>query len=162
MRKAVLFFCVVSATAVVASAQTPSDLETTIINALRGSSEASAQLDPAVHALLNQLTDEQRADLVANQDFNAIILPNGDSLAFALATIGFGVFPSTVDGGGGRSQGDDFTVKGTAGQPDAGDSAGGDYSLVGGYWPFFADDSIFSDGFESGNTSAWTLAEGEE
>ena len=48
MRKAVLFFCVVSATAVVASAQAPSDLETTIINVLRGSSEASAQLDPAV------------------------------------------------------------------------------------------------------------------
>ena len=40
----------------------------------------------------------------------------------------------TVDGGGGLSQGGDYTLQGTIGQPDAGSSQGGDYSLEGGFW----------------------------
>jgi hypothetical protein len=40
----------------------------------------------------------------------------------------------TVDGGGGVSQGSTFTVRGTAGQPDAGAMAGETYTLSGGFW----------------------------
>lgn len=41
---------------------------------------------------------------------------------------------STVDGGGTSSTGGDYTVVGTAGQPDAGVMAGGAYVLGGGFW----------------------------
>jgi hypothetical protein len=42
---------------------------------------------------------------------------------------------STIDGGGGVSSGGQYVVTGTIGQPDAGYSAGGDYELIGGFWP---------------------------
>ncbi len=41
----------------------------------------------------------------------------------------------TIDGGGGRSSGGDFSVIGTIAQPDAAWSTGGDYELLGGFWP---------------------------
>lgn len=40
----------------------------------------------------------------------------------------------TIDGGGGRSSGGDFSVIGTIAQPDAAWSSGGDYELLGGFW----------------------------
>ncbi len=41
----------------------------------------------------------------------------------------------TIDGGGGTSTGGVYSVSGTIGQPDAGvPMAGGNYSLVGGFW----------------------------
>jgi hypothetical protein len=41
----------------------------------------------------------------------------------------------TVDGGGGMSTGGAFTLKGTIGQPDAGERlTGGSYALGGGFW----------------------------
>jgi hypothetical protein len=40
----------------------------------------------------------------------------------------------TIDGGGGTSTGGVYSVSGTIGQPDAGVLAGGNYSLVGGFW----------------------------
>ena len=40
----------------------------------------------------------------------------------------------TSDGGGGTSTGGVYAVSGTIGQPDAGISSGGNYSLIGGYW----------------------------
>lgn len=40
----------------------------------------------------------------------------------------------TVDGGGGTSTGGDFTLSATAGQPDAGQSAGGPWTVSGGFW----------------------------
>jgi hypothetical protein len=40
----------------------------------------------------------------------------------------------TVDGGGGESSGDGYTLAGTAGQPDAGLLAGGGHVLGGGFW----------------------------
>ncbi len=42
---------------------------------------------------------------------------------------------STIDGGGGTSSGGPYTLTGTIGQPDAGEMAGGDYMLAGGFWP---------------------------
>ena len=41
----------------------------------------------------------------------------------------------TIDGGGGTSTGDGFTLSGTIGQPDAGPAmVGGAFALTGGYW----------------------------
>jgi len=41
----------------------------------------------------------------------------------------------TVDGGGGTSSGNGYTLNGTIGQPDAGTLAsGGGYTLAGGFW----------------------------
>lgn len=41
----------------------------------------------------------------------------------------------TVDGGGGTSSsGSEYTLHGTAGQPDAGTLSNGDYTLTGGFW----------------------------
>ena len=41
----------------------------------------------------------------------------------------------TIDGGGGRSSGGLYTLMGTIGQPDAAYSAGGNFELLGGFWP---------------------------
>jgi len=41
----------------------------------------------------------------------------------------------TIDGGGGRSTGGQYTLTGTIGQPDAAYSRGGNYELLGGFWP---------------------------
>jgi hypothetical protein len=42
----------------------------------------------------------------------------------------------TVDGGGATfSTGGSYSLGGTIGQPDAGTSSGGTYTLVGGFWP---------------------------
>ena len=40
----------------------------------------------------------------------------------------------TVDGGGGALSGGEYTLAGTAGQPDAAVWQGGEYTLVGGFW----------------------------
>ena len=42
---------------------------------------------------------------------------------------------STIDGGGGQSSGGQYKLTGTIGQPDASYSAGGNYELLGGFWP---------------------------
>ena len=42
----------------------------------------------------------------------------------------------TIDAGGGRSAGGDYTLNGSIGQPDADSPAsGGDYTIDGGFWP---------------------------
>jgi hypothetical protein len=41
----------------------------------------------------------------------------------------------TIDGGGGRSTGGSFVLTGTIGQPDAAYSSGGNFELLGGFWP---------------------------
>jgi hypothetical protein len=42
---------------------------------------------------------------------------------------------STIDGGGGVSNGGPYTMAVTIAQPDAGYQAGGDFELFGGFWP---------------------------
>lgn len=42
---------------------------------------------------------------------------------------------STIDGGGGTSSGGPYVLTGTIGQPDAAWSAGGNFELLGGFWP---------------------------
>ena len=41
----------------------------------------------------------------------------------------------TIDGGGGVSAGGTYIIRGTIGQPDAAYLEGGDYELLGGFWP---------------------------
>jgi len=41
----------------------------------------------------------------------------------------------TIDGGGGRSSSGPYVLTGTIGQPDAAWSSGGQYELLGGFWP---------------------------
>jgi hypothetical protein len=41
----------------------------------------------------------------------------------------------TIDGGAGRSSGGPYVLTGTIGQPDAAYSSGGNYELLGGFWP---------------------------
>ncbi len=51
------------------------------------------------------------------------------------ASNGFSLDWWTVDGGGGTSQGGDFAVSGTIGQPDTSSlMSGGEYTVVGGFW----------------------------
>lgn len=59
---------------------------------------------------------------------------------------------STIDGGGGTSAGGQYVLTGTIGQPDAEYSSGGNYEMLGGFWPGgplcmvdFTDFSIFAD-----------------
>jgi len=54
--------------------------------------------------------------------------------ALAQSGDGYDLTWSSVDGGGARSQGGGYTLDGSAGQPDAGLLAGGDYILAGGFW----------------------------
>ncbi len=64
----------------------------------------------------------------------------------------------TVDGGGGVSSasGGSYELTGTIAQNDAGILSGGAYVLKGGFWPPPAKTNLlFTDGFESGDTSAW-------
>jgi hypothetical protein len=55
-------------------------------------------------------------------------------LALAVSN-GFSIPRWTVDGGGGTSQGGDYAVSGTIGQPDTSPlMSGGEYTVVGGFW----------------------------
>ena len=53
----------------------------------------------------------------------------------ALANEVFEIPWFTADGGGGTwSEGGEFSLGGTVGQPDAGALSGGEYTLLGGFW----------------------------
>ena len=67
----------------------------------------------------------------------------------------------TVDGGGGTSSGGDFVLRGTIGQPDAGDLSGGDFVLRGGFWQLAASGGCGdcpTDVNGNGQTEAFDLA----
>ena len=67
----------------------------------------------------------------------------------------------TAEGGGGEASGGNFGVRGSIGQPEPFTSEGGRFRLQGGFWPVRAlDDSIFEDGFESGDTGGWSTTVG--
>jgi hypothetical protein len=59
----------------------------------------------------------------------SIILAAPDS-----PTGGYSIPWWTADGGGGTSQGGQFALSGTAGQPDAAVMSGGSYTLSSGFW----------------------------
>ena len=61
-----------------------------------------------------------------------VLLLVGVALA---ASEGFSIDWWTVGGGGGTSQGGDYALNGTIGQPDAGPTlSGGEYTVTGGFW----------------------------
>lgn len=64
-----------------------------------------------------------------------VLLSIGVAAAYAQTGGGYDLTWSTVDGGGATfSSSGSYTLGGTAGQPDAGVLAGGDYTLSGGFW----------------------------
>ena len=66
----------------------------------------------------------------------SVLLLLGISTASVAAQSGGGydLSWSTIDGGGGASAGGGFRLRGTAGQPDAGEMDGGSYRVGGGFW----------------------------
>jgi len=56
-------------------------------------------------------------------------------LSVSTANADYSISWHTIDGGGGTSSGGPYTLTGTIGQPDAAWSSGGDYELLGGFWP---------------------------
>lgn len=73
----------------------------------------------------------------------------------------FEITRSTLDAGGSTERSpDNLVVRGTIAQPDVGAAASGDYYLSGGFWGSLGDTGIFADGFESGDTSAWSTTVG--
>jgi hypothetical protein len=67
-----------------------------------------------------------------------LFLMFGVAALTAFASVGFCDYQivwSTIDGGGGQSAGGQYKLAGTIGQPDAAYSAGGNYELLGGFWP---------------------------
>jgi hypothetical protein len=56
-------------------------------------------------------------------------------LSVSTANADYSISWHTIDGGGGQSSGGTYTLTGTIGQHDAAYSAGGDYELLGGFWP---------------------------
>ncbi len=67
----------------------------------------------------------------------------------------FQISRSTLDNGGGQSDGGVFSIRGTIAQPDSSplSSTGGSFALTGGFWargPLVPPgNNLFSDGFES-------------
>jgi hypothetical protein len=56
-------------------------------------------------------------------------------LLFSLPVFGdYEISWSTIDGGGGTSTGGDYSLVGTIGQPDAADSQGDSFIVLGGFW----------------------------
>lgn len=90
---------------------------------------------------------------IRQQVSTGIFLLSVSALVLAQSSGGdFEVTKHTIDGGGGTSSGEGFTITGTIGQPDASvqPMTGESFSVQGGFWP---DDLelpivIFSDGFE--------------
>lgn len=125
---------------------------------VRGSASVSSQQQ----AVLEALTPKQLSRFLAGTSPVNITLRSGESLAEFLERLGSGFELSwnTFDGGGSTvaSIAGDFELAGTIGQPDAGPSAEADFELVGGFWVDLPDfeATIFGDGFESGDTSAWS------
>ncbi len=77
------------------------------------------------------------------------------SLVFAQSSGGdFAIARQTIDNGGGRATGGDFSLTGTIAQPDATTptARGGNFQLTGGFWAkgtaVSAGELLFSDGFE--------------
>ena len=64
----------------------------------------------------------------------------------------------TIDGGGGTSSGGPYTLTGTIGQPDAAWSSGGQYELLGGFWP--GGPLCFVDFHHYARFAEWWLEEG--
>ena len=63
-----------------------------------------------------------------------ILLTTGLLAAPGRAAARFVIDWFSVDGGGGTSSGGGYSIAGTVGQPDAGRTSGGQYTMEGGFW----------------------------
>jgi hypothetical protein len=73
-----------------------------------------------------------------NKKKNRLFSMLGIAALMFFASIGFSDYKiiwSTIDGGGGTSSNGQYIIIGTIGQHDAAYSEGGDYELLGGFWP---------------------------
>jgi len=123
--------------------------------------------------LLGVLTPEQAAAFARGADPATIVLADGQSLeeflTLQLGDASFDLSWYTLDGGGGTSSAGAYRLQGTIGQPDVGVMTGGDYRITGGFWgvlrvstgpPCNSADTVFCDGFESGDLSGWSTSVG--
>lgn len=66
---------------------------------------------------------------------SGVTLRQAQNIALAQSGGDYDLTWSTVDGGGATfSTGENYTLGGAIGQPDAGVLTGGDYALTGGFW----------------------------
>ena len=93
--------------------------------------------------------------LISGKRLVAVLLGAISSMAIAQSTGGiFEINNTTIDNGGGRSIGGQFTLTGTIGQPDAWlqTASSGQFHVTGGFWAHGeivpAGNFLFSDGFE--------------
>lgn len=117
-------------------------------------------------AILQEITTEQLEAYLSGTPASAIVLSEDRSLEDFLRVQGkdgtFDLSWCTIDGGGGMtSQGGAFKLSATIAQADAGVLANDNFKLTGGFWAIGAkldvpDVEIFSDGFESGDCTAWS------
>ena len=120
--------------------------------------EGAAAASEEERRVLRLLSWEQLQAWLDGLDPALIELPDGRTLA-ALGGVGFDLSWWTIDAGGGTMTGEGFALNGTLGQPDTGGMAGQTITLNAGFWP--VDQlAIFSDGFESGDTSRWSATVG--
>lgn len=83
--------------------------------------------------------------------------PSADGIAAASARQGFDMSWWSVDGGGDHSTGGDFALTAAIGQPESGATGTCSQALDGGLWSgVLSSVALFCDGFESGDTSAWS------
>jgi len=75
------------------------------------------------------MTPQRRTSLLIFLALLLVALP-----ALAQSGGGYDLSWWSVDGGGGESSGDIFSLRGSAGQADAGALTGGDFELTGGFW----------------------------
>ncbi len=86
-------------------------------------------------------------------------LESRESVGAAQLKQGYSMSWWTVDGGGGTSAGGSLSLAATLAQPDAGSLAGPGLTLDGGFWSRAMtppEPPLFSDGFETGDTSRWS------
>ena len=118
--------------------------------------------------VLQLMTPDQVQSFIAGTDPAEMVLLTGESLDAFLIRKGASSFDLswyTIGDGGGAMAGGDFTLVGAIGQPDAAIMSGGSFSLSGGFLgseptppvdPCTGSDVIFCDGFELGDTAAWS------
>jgi len=131
----------------------------------------SRQASALEREALRRMTVAQGLQFQGGVSASEIDLPGGETLEEFLASRGAGSFNLSwfsLGGGGGSSSGGDFSMTGLLGSTEPEALTGGDFSLVGGFTGLVAEPvglgtcdgtgGVFCDGFESGDTRAWSRA----
>ena len=123
------------------------------------SQEATNQEDATVEELRQTLSASNLKDFLAGVDPSEIILETGETLASVLLstrTSTFDVSWYSFSSGGSVTEGGEFALIAAIGQAVAGETTAGEFSVMTGFGSGFQDLGIFSNGFETGDLSAWT------